>query len=162
MPLPFESRNKDDFEANTKLIDKAIREIERNPELKPTITQLQKLTGLHRNTLSNREGPKAELRRIVELRNQATQSQAVETPKDKVAELNAIIENAKSELVFWYNKVRELEKSVDQLSSNLTHMSNSKNFYMEELAKMRKSRDELASKVDRLTDLLHLKNGALE
>lgn len=162
MSLPFESRNRDDFEANSKLIDKAVREIERNAELKPTIAQLQKLTGLHRNTLSNREGPKAELKRISELRKKALQSQPIETPKDKVAELNLIIENAKSELVFWYNKVRELEKSVDQLSSNLTHMSNSKNFYMEELAKMRKSRDELASKVDHLTDLLHMKNGVGE
>lgn len=159
--LHFEKKNQEDYEHNSKLIAKAIREIEKNPELKPTITQVAGLTGLHRNTLSKRSDLKGELQQIKKSREDVLTSKE-STPQDEIGQLKGIVENAKSELVFWYTKVKELEHTVDQLSTNLEHMSNAKNYYMEELKKMKQSRDQLAFRVDQLTDLLHMKNGVDE
>ncbi len=160
-PYQFDKKNSEDYEHNSLLIANAIREIRKNLELKPTIAQLHQLTGLHRNTLSSRPDVKHELQSIKELRKHSP-VQEQSSHKDEARELRACIENAKTELVFWYTKVRELEKVVEQLSTNLDHMSKANSYHIEELDKMKKSRDQLSIKVDQLTDLLYLKNGVNE
>lgn len=64
----YDQKNSEDYETNTLSINKALLEIEQDPKLKATIAQLSKMTGIHRNTITNRDWPIQKLREIKDKR----------------------------------------------------------------------------------------------
>ncbi|MEF1280572.1 hypothetical protein QTO05_15735, partial [Vibrio fortis] len=66
----YNESNQNDSDEYTKVINAALYKIESNPGLKPTIAQIVKMTGLHRNTISNRGWPSAKLKEIKAERHQ--------------------------------------------------------------------------------------------
>ena len=64
----YDQKNSDDYEANTLSLKKALSDIKGNKTLKATIAQLSEMTGIHRNTISNRVWPVQKLKQIREAR----------------------------------------------------------------------------------------------
>ncbi|WP_420229728.1 hypothetical protein ACOBWA_14150 [Psychrobacter sp. ER1] len=60
----YDQKNSDDYDANTLLLEKALSDIKGNKRLKATVAQLSEMTGIHRNTISNRVWPVQELKQI--------------------------------------------------------------------------------------------------
>jgi flagellar motor component MotA len=52
--LAFDKKNEQDYDKNTQLITDALAKISANPKLKTTKQEIVNLTGLSRNTVSNR------------------------------------------------------------------------------------------------------------
>ena len=51
----YDQKNNDDYEAITSALNIALIDLQNNKKLKPTIAQLSKMTGIHRNTMSYAE-----------------------------------------------------------------------------------------------------------
>lgn len=60
----YDQKNKADFNDYTSTLEKALKEIENNKNLKASVAQLERMTGIHRNTISNREWPVKKLKEI--------------------------------------------------------------------------------------------------
>ena len=62
----FDSRNKLDFEKNTEQLAEGILQIASDKSLKPTVAELSRITGIHRNTIRMRGWPMEKLEAIKE------------------------------------------------------------------------------------------------
>ena len=60
----YDQKNNDDYEAITSALNIALIDLQNNKKLKPTIAQLSKMTGIHRNTITNRGWPVQKLNQI--------------------------------------------------------------------------------------------------
>jgi len=78
MSNPFDIKNQRTFDENTQKLVAAIDKINNTPSLPATIAELSRLTGLHRNAISNRGWPNQKLKLIKEKRK--TQKQAETKP----------------------------------------------------------------------------------
>ena len=64
----FDIKNQRTFDENTQKLVAAIDKINNTPSLPATIAELSRLTGLHRNAISNRGWPNQKLKLIKEKR----------------------------------------------------------------------------------------------
>lgn len=64
----YGQKNSSSFEAVTSILNNALIDIENDKKLKPTTAQLSKMTGIHRNTISNRVWPVQKLNQIKDTR----------------------------------------------------------------------------------------------
>jgi DNA repair exonuclease SbcCD ATPase subunit len=153
----FEEKNQEDYEENSILINECIHKIKGDLELKPTLSQLAKLTGMHRNTLSNRVWPKQQLDEIKLEREREKKNDTVEkvSKKDQFRVLEDKLDKAKLELIHWFTKTRDLQDSKTQLEANLQRMTEARDTYRDKLESERKKAKSLESEVERLSDLLN-------
>ena len=127
----FERRNNEDFEANTLAIEIALREIEQNKKLKPTISQLSKMTGIHRNTLSNRVSPIQRLKQIKQARKieKSKENEDSSTKIDPLKVLEEKVNNLQIEAVYWFNQYQDLKFSHDHLQKQYKQLKESQQYY---------------------------------
>lgn len=64
----FEGRNREDFDQNTEALSMALQAIASDKKLKATISELSRVSGIHRNTIRNRRWPSERLEAIKEQR----------------------------------------------------------------------------------------------
>lgn len=64
----YDQKNNDDYEAITSALNIALIDLQNNKKLKPTIAQLSKMTGIHRNTITNRGWPVQKLNQLKDIR----------------------------------------------------------------------------------------------
>ena len=155
MSNPFDTKNQRDFDENTEKLVAAIDKINNTPSLSATIAELSRLTGLHRNAISNRGWPNQKLKLIKEKRK--TQKQAETKPtinNNPIKVLEEKLDNAKNELVYWFNKSLDNEKQIKQLEINLERMSLARNDYETMLNQERDKTTELTKQLNIMRDLL--------
>ena len=151
----FDERNKRDFEENTKRLVDAIAKIGSSVNLPATIVQLSELTGMHRNAISRRQWPIVKLKQIKNRRKALQQQQSVEKKQiDPVTILEDKLENAKRELVYWFNKNLDNEKKVKQLEQNLQRITRARGDYENMLKQERQKTSELRKQLNILRNLL--------
>ncbi|WP_133178698.1 hypothetical protein [Shewanella decolorationis] len=124
----FDAVNQERHDKNTVEIQKALQRIRDDYTLKPTVKVLSDLSGMHRNSLRNRKWPIEELDRIKIERNKNIVSD-VAKEKSKVTSLEDILDNAKNELIYWFNMAKDLEKQNAQLLIKLDRISSSRDYY---------------------------------
>lgn len=130
----FESRNKEDFDQNTEALSKALQVIASDNKLKATISELSRISGIHRNTIRNRRWPSERLeaikeqRRLEELRIKLKK----EKRQDPVSVLAEKLEKSRLEVVYWFNKRNELEATARALEVRLKSMGDSRDFYLKQ------------------------------
>ncbi|EMP4392855.1 TPA: hypothetical protein ACGUPI_000360 [Vibrio vulnificus] len=151
MTNTYDEANQQEFDENTKVINAALYKIESNPELKPTIAQLVKLTGLHRNTISNRGWPSSKLNAIKDDRYEQ-KLKLKENVKDQ--DLSVQLDQTLGELLYWHHLASEKEEEISSLRRQLSLKSESMEFYKCETNSLRLKNQELASENNRLRDLL--------
>ena len=155
MSNPFDIKNQRTFDENTQKLVAAIDKINNTPSLPATIAELSRLTGLHRNAISNRGWPNQKLKLIKEKRKTQEQTETKPTVnKNPIKALEKKLDNAKNELVYWFNKNLDNEKQIKQLEINLERMSLARNDYETMLKQERLKTEELTRKNNLLRDLI--------
>lgn len=149
----YEVKNKLDYDEYTDKIHAALDKIKKNGNLKTTLTQISELTGIHRNTLKDREFPKIRLNEI-KLERKVRKELDIETKKDALEELETQLDNAKVELIHWFSRHEILEAELSQMEIKFLREKTALEFYKNELQKERDKSEEMQTEVDRLTDLL--------
>lgn len=128
----FERKNNADFEANTLAIEKALQEIEQNKKLKPTISQLAEMTGIHRNTLSNRVIPIQKLKQIKQAREIEKKSQDNNDNSTKINPLKTLeekVNNLQIEAIYWFNQYQDLKLSHEHMQKQYRQLKESQQYY---------------------------------
>jgi hypothetical protein len=127
----FESRNKEDFDQNTEALSKALQAIASDNKLKATISELSRISGIHRNTIRNRRWPSERLEAIKEQRKleELRIKLKKEKRQDPVSVLAEKLEKCRLEVVYWFNQRNELEETARALEVRLKSMSESRDFY---------------------------------
>jgi hypothetical protein len=155
MSNPFDTKNQRDFDENTEKLVAAIDKINNTPSLPATIAELSRLTGLHRNAISNRVWPNQKLKLIKEKRKNQKKAETNPTVnKNPIKVLEEKLDNAKNELVYWFNKNLDNEKQIKQLEINLERMSLARNDYETMLKQERDKTTELTKQLNIMRDLL--------
>lgn len=151
----FDDKNQRDFELNTERLIQAIDKVRASNSLPPTISQLSRLTGMHRNAISKRVWPRLKLEEIKTERNRkAESSPPLAKQLDPVKVLEDKLENAKRELVYWFNKNLDNEKQIKQLELNLRRMTDARSNYENMLKQERIKTSELTTQISMLKELL--------
>lgn len=130
----FESRNKEDFDQNTEALSKALQAIASDNKLKATISELSRISGIHRNTIRNRRWPSERLESIKEQRKleELRIKLKKEKRQDPVSVLAEKLEKSRLEVVYWFNQRNELEETARALEVRLKSMSESRDFYLKQ------------------------------
>ncbi|GGW97174.1 hypothetical protein [Alteromonas halophila] len=151
----FDERNQRDFEENTKRLVEAMDRIGSSSDLPATIAQLSQLTGMHRNAISRRQWPMVKLKEIKNKRKALRHLQFVEKKQiDPFTILEDRLDNAKRELVYWFNKSLDNEKKIKQLEQNLQRMTQARTDYEYMLKQERQQTNELTKQLTIMRDLL--------
>ena len=151
----FDEKNRNDYEKNTSLLHVAIDKIRKTPTLPATIAELSRITGLHRNSISNRVWPGTKLKEIKEQRIELKKQKTENVVKiDPVRVLEDKLDNAKQELVFWFTKCTDNEKQIKQLSTNLKRMSDARSDYENMLKQERLYTEKLKKELNQLRMLI--------
>lgn len=152
MTNAYEGANQQEFDEHTMAINAALYKIESNPQLKATIAQVVKLTGLHRNTISNRVWPSTRLNEIKEGRHQKKLKSKQDAKQQQ--DVNKLLDQALNELLYWHHITSEKEVEISTLRRQLSLKSESMEFYKSETNSMRLKNRELVAENDRLRELL--------
>jgi hypothetical protein len=144
----FDKKNQETYEKNTFILVSAINKIKQNPNLKATISELVKITGLHRNTIRNRGWVKDKLNYIkTEKKNKLVSRQFKESQIKPEASFEEKYNQLKKELVYWFNSCSTLKNQVEQLTINLHRVSDARRYYeamlFEERGKVRKLNEHI-------------------
>lgn len=130
----FESRNKEDFDQNTEALSKALQTIASDKKLKATISELSRVSGIHRNTIRNRRWPSERLEAIKEQRKleELRIKLKKEKRQDPVSVLAEKLEKSRLEIVYWFNKRNELEQTARALEVRSENLEKSRDFYLKQ------------------------------
>lgn len=145
-------RNDELLAATSQQIRDALRRLESDVSLSPSISSLAKLAGVHRNTIYNHNWPLDRLKSIKERRRQAKEMKtASKTSQKSPAEL---LELSRLEVVYWFTQMVDARNAKMELANTMAETESSRNFYMglaqERLAKL----NEQALLIDKLRNTL--------
>jgi len=160
--LAFDKKNEQDYDKNTQLITDALAKISANPKLKTTKQEIVNLTGLSRNTVSNRasqEHPQiinSTLKEIKDRRDKSKQK-CKEEKANQALKLNEKSKLIEGELVYWFTETQKLKKALNQLQHTGDIMIESRDFYANELKKERQKVQELQQQNALLSQLIDTK-----
>lgn len=158
----FDDKNQEDFDANTKAITDALLVIENDKKRSASLAEVVRLTGLHRNTLSNRSivvgtlkiqtTVSDEIDRIKEVKKEQKKADKT-TKKQYTTTLEEQLDNAKNELVFWFKKYRDLSLEFGQMEMQLARKVDLVDWYKKELQAERDKSKSLEEQVNLLKEL---------
>ncbi|MFM2594147.1 hypothetical protein AAFX19_14945 [Vibrio harveyi] len=158
----FDDKNQADFLENTEKINKALKIIENDKTLSATLAELERQSGLHRNTLRNRSLTVGDLQiettvsdelKRIKIIKQNKKEQDKSDKKDHVTELENQLENAKNELVYWFTKFQTLSQEAGQLDIQLSRKADLVDWYKKELEKERLKARSLEDRINLLEEL---------
>lgn len=152
----YDQKNSEDYETNTLSINKALLEIEQDPKLKATIAQLSKMTGIHRNTITNRDWPIHKLKEIKDkrkLKNEESKNHMV-VNEISLGEKLVLTQN---EVIYWFNQYQDIKLSFENTNNQLKKLKESNNYYREMYEKHKKQVVLAELEINRLKELLDTK-----
>ena len=125
---PYDNKNAEDAEANTRLLSEALKKIERDPSLPASISALAKMVGMHRNSISRRVWPAEKLQAIKEIREQQEKEQAL--AKKSSLSPEQLLELSRLEVIYWFNELLEARASIASLTKTNNETVSSRKFYV--------------------------------
>lgn len=130
----FEGRNKEDFDQNTEALSKALQVIAFDKKLKATISELSRVSGIHRNTIRNRRWPSERLEAIKEQRklDELRIKLNKEKRQDPVSVLSEKLEKSRLEVVYWFNQRNEIEQTARALEVRSENLEKNRDFYLKQ------------------------------
>lgn len=152
----YDQKNSEDYETNTLSINKALLEIEQDPKLKATIAQLSKMTGIHRNTITNRDWPIHKLKEIKDkrkLKNEESKNHMV-VNEISLGEKLVLTQN---EVIYWFNQYQDIKLSFENTNNQLKKLKESNDYYREMYEKHKKQVVLAELEINRLKELLDTK-----
>lgn len=160
----FDSRNKLDFEKNTEQLAEGILQIASDKSLKPTVAELSRITGIHRNTIRMRGWPMEKLEAIKESRIVEAMVQKVKAEKkqDPKTILMQRLEKSRLEVLYWFNRYQDSENSCATLDKRLDTVRESRDYYLQLADELRQKIKEQDTEILKLRDALDLVSANLE
>lgn len=159
----YDEKNQQDYKDVTDKINACIDKIEITPSLKPTIAELARVTGLHRNTLYNRDRSPQKNNEIKTRLNEIKRNRRIKkeiekkVKKDQVKFLDDQLDNAKLELIHWFTKCSDIENENHELSDINNRLNDSLKFYIKELEEERKKNTNLKEELSLLKTIAEQK-----
>ncbi|WP_298810266.1 hypothetical protein [uncultured Psychrobacter sp.] len=157
----YDQKNRDDYDANTLLLEKALSDIKCNKRLKVTVAQLSEMTGIHRNTISNRVWPGQKLKQIREARKtkeKSLEEQVRLSTKDVKNALEAKLSRAQSEVIYWFNEYQDTKKIAEHSDKRLQKMRESRDYYKALSDTDKRSLSEARQEIEKLRKMLVLED----
>lgn len=149
----YDEKNIEDYEQVTRILNEAIDKISKNPKLPATQTEVSKMTGVHRNTVANREFPKKRLAEIRKRREDEARAQAKEEA-DKISELESKLEKLSSELAFWYAQYRDANRDRHDFERQMEKIKDNADFYRSAYEKEKSKVRDLEAQNSLMKELL--------
>ena len=157
----YDQKNSDDYDANTLLLEKALSDIKGNKRLKATVAQLSEMTGIHRNTISNRVWPVQELKQIRDSRKTEEKSRKEQvrlSTKDVKNALEAKLSRAQSEVIYWFNEYQDIKRVAEHSDKRLQKMRESRDYYKTLSDTDKRSLSEAEQEIKKLRKMLALED----
>lgn len=157
----YDRKNHDDYEANTLSLKKALSDIKGNKKLKATIAQLSEMTGIHRNTISNRVWPVQKLKQIREARKTEEKSHEKQvrlSTTDVRNALEAKLSRAQNETVYWFNEYQDMKRIAQHSDKRLQKMRESRDYYKTLSDTDKRSLSEAELEIKKLRKMLALED----
>ena len=155
MMQAFDEKNNSNFKKNTELLISAVNKIKKTNALPATIAELSRMTGLHRNAISNRQWPGKELQEIKNERKKIKNKQVeISSDVNPITVLEEKLADAKRELVYWFTKCSDNELKINQLTTNLNRMSQARDSYEDMLKQERAETKKLLKELEQLKALI--------
>lgn len=152
----YDQKNSEDYETNTLSINKALLEIEQDPKLKATIAQLSKMTGIHRNTITNRDWPIQKLKEIKDKRKLKDEESKNHMVVNEIS-LGEKLVLTQNEVIYWFNQYQDIKLSFENTNNQLKKLKESNNYYREMYEKHKKQVVLAELEINRLKELLDTK-----
>lgn len=154
----FHNQNTEDFDKNTEVLSKALVAISSDKKLKPTISELSRITGIHRNTIRNRQWPNERLEAIKEQRQLEELSRKLKKEKrqDPVSVLTEKLEKSRLEVVYWFNKRNEAEETAHAFEVRLNNLRDSRDYYLQLAEKSELEINNLKREIEKLRGVISL------
>ncbi len=154
----YDQKNTENYESNTETLVNALNEIEYNNELKATIAQLSKMTGIHRNTISNRGWPVQRLNEIKaahkDKQKKLKEQRLSSATKTKALEQN--LSQARNEIIHWFNEYQDMKLYFDHSNKKFQLMKESRDYYKQQYETERKSLLAAEQEIEHLKELVEL------
>lgn len=155
----YDQKNAEDYDSNTEALASALYKIECSNDLNATIAQLSKMTGIHRNTISNRVWPVQKLKEIKEARkekNKIVKQHQQLNNKDKTKELEEKLSQARIEIIHWFNEYQDMKLYFEHSDKRLQQMRESRDFYKQQYDTEKKALLAAEKEVERLKKIVEL------
>jgi hypothetical protein len=123
----FDQKNLADFDNNTEIISNGLMAIAADTSIKATVAELSRITGIHRNTLRQRQWPVQRLKAIKEDRavSEIRQRQLKAKAADPVSVLTAKLEASRCEVLHWFDQYLKANDRANQLSARVDFIKDS-------------------------------------
>jgi hypothetical protein len=156
---PYDEKNNELRDAITRQLNEALRRLERDPSLSASASSLAKLSGVHRNTIYNREWPLDKLKEIKKKRLQQKQEEAASKAIEKSPE--ELLELSRLEVIYWFTQLQDARNSIVSLTKKEKETQSSRNFYMRLAQERLETINKLTSEISKLQDALALQEEEL-
>ena len=157
----YDQKNSDDYDANTLLLEKALSNIKGNKRLKVTVAQLSEMTGIHRNTISNRVWPVQELKQIRDSRRTEEKSRKEQVRLSTANVKNALeakLSRTQSEVIYWFNEYQDIKRVAEHSDKRLQKMRESRDYYKTLSDTDKRSLSEAEQEIKKLRKMLALED----
>ncbi|MDN4503827.1 hypothetical protein QX776_15555 [Alteromonadaceae bacterium BrNp21-10] len=149
----YDEKNTKDYDDNTIKLNDALEKISKNSDLPATQKEVARISGIHRNTVSEREFPAIRLKEIKKQRKEQEQQEQQDI-KSKVEELTEERDNIAKEVVYWFSEFTKANKDRDDLELQLRRQIENTDFYKTEFEKQKEKIKTLQDKNEQLKELL--------
>lgn len=156
----YDQRNKEDFERYSESLAEALLQIQNDTKLKPTIAQLSKMTGIHRNTISSRVWPAQKLYAIKEARAEAANKKKEKERRNAVDQQSLLAEQlnqARKEIIYWFNEAEDFRRFYEHSDKKFRQMRDARDLYKEKYEDNTKLLLSANEEIARLQDLLDIR-----
>ena len=128
----YDEKNSKDYEKNTLALNDALLKIENDKKLKATIAKLSEMTGVHRNTITNRGWPIQKLNKIKDSRKieEKSRKEQISLNNSNIKEsLEKKLNQARCEVVYWFNGYQDMKRFFEHSDKRLQKMRESRDYY---------------------------------
>lgn len=152
----FDKKNQEDFDRNTETLTNGLMQIAGSSKLKPTVAELSRITGIHRNTIRQRIWPGQRLLAIKESRaiDELRKKLAKEKKADPLTVLTDKLQASRLEVLHWFNYSNSLSDKRNKLKEELAAQLVSKDFYIKRVGELSQKNLELQAEIDRLRGVI--------
>lgn len=158
----FDKKNKEDLDRNTAILTDALMKMAGDSKIKATISELSRLSGLHRNTIRDRGWPVERINAIKKSRKLDVYRQKMEKEEsaDPLSVLSDRLEASRIEVIHWFNKYLAAEKNNRTTEGQLALMKSSRDTYMESSRKARQEVWEREAEIEKLRGVIQVLESA--
>lgn len=152
----FDTKNQEDFDRNTETLTNGLMQIAGSVKLKPTVAELSRISGIHRNTIRQRIWPGQRLLAIKESRavEELRKKLAKEKKADPLTVLTDKLQASRLEVLHWFNYSNALSEKRMKLKEELAIQLDSKAFYVKRVGELNQKNQGLQAEIDRLRGVI--------